>query len=868
MSATVSPRGKAPAPQDVWEDAWVPTTCYACNHGPDLIRVHRVNGVAVGVDGNRTGPGFVELTQARGKTCPKPFGLVQKIYNPHRIKSPLKRTNPVKGRGVDPKWVEITWDEALDTIAARLKTIRARDSRGLALAVTGNQMFQLKGTWDAFKAAYGPTQALHGGGAVHCDFAEHVFGNQVHGGWSCEPDVVYSTYCILLGRNPRASGGVGENVQYGDAQARGMKMVVVDPVLTVSAAKADEWVPIRPGTDLAFELALIHTILHEIKVWDADFLKTLTNSPYLVGPDGYFVRDPNTGKALVWDPVAGLARAHDDELVADLALEGTCTANGVACRPAFQVLKDHVLGYTPEWASAITDIPAGTIRRIAREWVDHAQIGKTIQIEGITLPYRPVSTKIGRGLTGNMRSFQSISAEHILAALVGALEAVGGHCGGRAVPGGFYEKFPHRGIAAGADGMVATDAYPFTWPPVSPEGSETLVPFLKVVPSVRAAHLAYKNLADPPPNYPPPPAPEMLIQQRTNLLLSVGDPPTVEKALLRIPFMVSIAYVLDEMTELADIVLPEHLEMERYELGTQVRRPLSRIFSLVSLRQPAVAPRLNTKDIADILTELAERTGFLDAYNRAVNDKLELSGPYRLEPGVKYGWEDMVDRQCQSVTGGAHDLAWFKEHGAITQRVSVDKQYSVHPRMVARKLRYPIPYMEFVKKTGDDLRRGLDQVGVRWWPTDEYTPLPTYFPSIMEEAPPQYDMYGTTTRSILASWGANSDQPWMIELGQQELGAQRIMIARATARAKGIADGDEVWVESPVGRVKGKVKLIEGIHPQTVLIEGAFGQWATPIARDTGRVSLTPLVPIDHKWTDQVVGCMQGHTVKVKVYQA
>ncbi len=868
MSAKVSSKGKDSTARGVWEDVWVPTTCYACNHGPDLIRVHRVNGVAVGVDGNREGEGFVDLTQARGRTCPKPFGLIQKIYNPHRIKAPLKRTNPVKGCGIDPQWVEITWDEALDTIAARLKTIRGEQSRKLALSVTSNQMVLLKGTWDAFKAAFGPTQGLYGGGAIHCDFAEHVFGNQVHGGWSCEPDVVHSNYCILLGRNPRASGGVGENVQYGDAQGRGMKMVVVDPVLTVSAAKADEWVPIRPGTDLAFELALIHTILHEIKVWDSEFLKTLTNSPYLVGPDGYFVRDPETRKVLVWDAAAGTARGHDDG-AQDMALEGTYLVNEIACRPAFQVLKDHVLQYTPEWAAGITDIPADTMRHIAREWVDNAHIGETIQIEGVTLPYRPVSTKIGRGLTGNMRSFQSISAEHILAALVGALEAVGGHCGGRAVPGGFYEKFPHRGISAGPDGMVATDAYPFTWPPVSLEGSETLLPFLKVVPTVRAGHLAYRNLADPPPNYPPPPAPEMLIQQRTNILLSVGDPATVEKALLRIPFIVSIAYVLDEMTELADIVLPEHVEMEHYELSTQVRRPLSRIFSLVSLRQPVVEPHLNTRDIADILTELAERAGFLDAYNMAVNEKLELAAACQLKAGRKYDWADIVDRQCKSVSGGAHDLAWFKQHGAVTQKVSVDKQYSVHPRMVAQKLRYPIPYMEFVKRTGDELAKGLAQQGVTWWPTDEYVPLPTYFPSIVEEnVGPGYDLYATTTRSILTSWGANNDQPWMNELGQQELGAQHIMINRQTARARGIKDGDEIWVESPVGKVKGKVKLIEGIHPQTILIEGAFGQWATPIAKDTGRVSLTPLVPIDHKWTDQVIGCMQGHTVKVKVYKA
>ncbi len=847
------------------DETWIPTICYACNHGPDLIKVHRVNGVAVGIEGNDNGPGFTDLTQARGKTCPKPFGLIQKIYNPNRIKTPMKRTNPNKGRGIDPKWVEITWDEALDTVASKIRKIRMEDTNKLALGVGGNQLGSLKGTWEAFKAAIGPTKGLHGGSAIHCDFAEHVMGNQVHGGWSCEPDVVYSNYCLLLGRNPRASGGVGENVQYNDAQMRGMKMVVIDPALTVSAAKADEWIPIKPGTDLAFELALINVILHEIKICDWEFLKKMTNSPYLVGPDGYFVRNAETHKVVVWDAVEGKAKTHDDEQIQDFALEGNYTAEGVKCRPAFQVLKDHMRQYTPEWAASITDIPAGTIRGIAKEWVDNARIGSTIQIEGVTLPYRPVSTKIGRGLTGNMRSFQSISCEHILAALVGALETVGGHCGGRAVPGG-WEKFPHRGIFPGPDGMVAPDTHSFVWPPKSLEGKETLFPFLKVAP-VTPGHLSYVNLSNPPPNYPSPPVPDMLIMHHVNPLLSVGDPQMVEKVLLKIPFIVSIAYVLDEMSELADILVPEYLEMERYELSTQVRRPLSRIFSLISLRQPVVEPQHDTKDIADILTELAERVGFLDSYNMAVNDKLGLTEPYKLEAGRKYSWIDMVDRHCKSVTKGAHDLEWFKKNGAITERVGVQKQYGVHLKMVANKLRYSVPYMEFVKRAGEDLSKNLANAGINWWPTDEYVPLPTYFPSIVEDSPREYDMYATTTRSMLASWGANSDQPWMIELGKHELGSQMIMMNQGSAKNRGIKDGDEIYVESQVGKVKGKVKLIEGIHPQTVLIEGAFGQWATPIARDTGRVSLTPLIPIGHKWTDPVIGCMQGHTIKVKVYK-
>ena len=79
-----------------------------------MIRAHVVDGVVVDLEGNLEGEGFDTLTSNIGHVCPKAFGVIQKLYNPHRIKNPLKRTNPKKGPGIDPKWMEISWKEALD----------------------------------------------------------------------------------------------------------------------------------------------------------------------------------------------------------------------------------------------------------------------------------------------------------------------------------------------------------------------------------------------------------------------------------------------------------------------------------------------------------------------------------------------------------------------------------------------------------------------------------------------------------------------------------------------------------------------------------------------------------------------------------
>lgn len=856
------------------DDVWVPTICWACVEGPCSIEVHRVNGVAVNVRGNRSMPDFERLTKNRGHLCPKGFGLIQKPYNPYRIKTPLKRTNPEKGIGVDPKWVEIGWDEALNIVGQKLKETRARDP-GRVVVSTGPPIFGMSGTFWAFLPAYGNVNALRGGASIRCDMAEHNIANLIHGAFQCEPDLAYCKYLLLFGSNPSASGGCTENCQLGDAYSRGIKIVLIDPVLTVTGAKVDEWLPIKPGTDSAFLLALIDVIVNELGTWDGEFLKNMTNSPYLVGPDGYFVKDKTTDKVLIWDAVEDRAKAYDDDTIKDFALEGVYRVDGVECKPAFQMLKDHVRQYTPEWASQITDIPADTIRRIAREFVDNAMIGTTIKIGGLTLPYRPVATKIGRGITGVMRSYQCILANHILACLVGCLEVVGGHQGGRAEYEALYQRRQEAGrryagdggIYPGRDGMKDVESFPWTWPPISYDGLATLVPFARIYGHM--SHLAYRNLIEPPKNFPLPPGPEVLIAIGANNMTSVGEPEIVAEALRRIPFVVVLAYVENEMTQFADIVFPDRTELERFEPVYWHRSALGKKFYHGhQLRHPVIEPMHGIMDTTDMLTELAERIGMLDAYNEAINTWGALTNPYKLESGKKYDATDIMDRWCKSVTNGAHDLEWFKKNGGILEPTTVKEQYDVHLKMKALKLRYPVPYFEHVKRTGEELRRHLNEVGIDWWPTSEYVALPTYFPPILEEVPPEYDFYVTCARALVFGCGHNVDIPWLIEVAEHVRGQQDILMNADAAKARGIKDGDEVCVESEVGRVKHRVKLCQGIRPDTIVIAGQFGHPATPIARDTGWVTQTTLTPIRASWTDHVTSNMQATTVKAKVYKA
>ena len=109
------------------EDGWYPGVCKMCVQGDCWERVHVVDGVVVKVEGDPRAP------NNKGKLCVRGNASIMNLYNPWRVKAPMKRTNPTKALNADPKWVEISWDEALNTIAGKLKTIRADSPKKLTV---------------------------------------------------------------------------------------------------------------------------------------------------------------------------------------------------------------------------------------------------------------------------------------------------------------------------------------------------------------------------------------------------------------------------------------------------------------------------------------------------------------------------------------------------------------------------------------------------------------------------------------------------------------------------------------------------------------------------------------------------------------
>ncbi|MEW8051874.1 MAG: molybdopterin-dependent oxidoreductase, partial [Candidatus Thiodiazotropha sp.] len=356
---------------------WVRSTCKMCLHScTNLIHVTD-DGVVNKIEGDPSNP------SNNGKLCPKGNAAIMRHYDPQRFKQPMRRTNPNKGPGVDPKWEPISWDEAFDICALEIGKSLKEDPRKILPSL---EDFQKMHIW-TWPLSFGNFNCFQSAGTI-CGGAYHPANGYIHASFASINDVKYCNYWINDGTGDGFSShlhAAASSYHMANARVdRGMKVVTVEPRLSISGAKSEEWVPIKPATDRQFALSLSHVLINE-GLCDWKFLKQDTNAPYLVGEDGLFVRD-NDGEIWVWDAKADKAKLWSDETIGDFALTGEFEVAGKKCKPAFQRFKDILDGCSPEEMEKITTVPPDTVRHIAREFAEAAQIGATIEIDGRTLP--------------------------------------------------------------------------------------------------------------------------------------------------------------------------------------------------------------------------------------------------------------------------------------------------------------------------------------------------------------------------------------------------------------------------------------------------------------------------------------------------
>ncbi len=881
----------------------VPAYCYQCGAGPDLMKVEVEDGVAVRLESNYD---ILGKHPGGARVCVKAYGLIQKTYNPNRVRQPMKRTNPKKGREHDPGFVPITWGEALDIVAGRMNEIRARgvidDSGYPRLATTfggGGNATQYLGTFPAFMAAWGAIDQSYGSGqGVKCYHSEHLYGELWHRAFTVSPDTPYCNYVINCGNNVEASGGVAGVRRQADARVRGLKRVQVEPHLSVTGAVSAEWIPIKPKTDAAFLYGVIHHILHERnwrEVCDVPFLSNDSNSPYLVGPNGYFLRDKETRKPLVWDLADNEAKPFDAH-VGEPALTGRFATEGVEegpdvqewahesanAMPAFQALLDHMKPFTPEWAEGESDVPADRIRTVADEFLAHACVGETIEIEGVTLPFRPVAVTLGKGVNNGWGGYQTCWARTVMAVLVGALEVPGGLLG-TAVRISRPAKSRHLSVAPMGDGFMdyafnETTKQGWRAKPEIRNAYTTLVPILPGSPwsaALGPGHLPWLFQKKLPDHWPKQTNPEMWICYRTNPAISSWNASEVAERMAEFPFTVAFAYTFDETNHMADVLLPEATDLESLQMMRMGSTKFTEQFwkhEGWAIRQPAGDKTVDCRDLTDIATELAERVGILEGYNAAINKgaagmRLTKAGfDYSLDPKVPHQCEEIWDAVAKAashdLSDGAevHGIDWFKDNGYMLKPYPQLEWY-LYPTLKAQGLRFEMPYQERILRHGSQLAERMHEVGIEWWDKqlEEYEALPSYqpFPEIwinyakeVGRDPKDFPFWALTARSMQYTWGANVGIPLINEVAQNVSGHKGLIINRTVAGELGLAEGDPVVIESVAGVTKGYAVLREGIRPDTVLMIGQFDHWATPVAKDLKLPSLNSVASMSLSLTD------------------
>ena len=402
------------------------TTCYmcACRCG---IKVWIKDGQIRYIQGNRDHP------VNKGVLCAKGASGIMQHYSPARLRKPLLRVGE-RGAG---EFREIEWDEALDIAASWLKPIRERNPDELAFFTGRDQSQALTGWW---AQQFGTVNyAAHGG---FCSVNMAAGGLYSIGGsfWEFgEPDWDHTQYLMLWGvaedhdSNPIKLG-------LGKLKARGAKIVAVNPVRSGYGAIADEWIGIRPGTDGLFAFALAHELLRMDRI-DLDYLVRYANAHWLVidnpggADDGLFARDAG-GHALCWDTEANAAVDANGIGISPAVVGGYTLPDGRKARPVFQLIVDRYLDpqYSPDAVSERCGIPAGTIRRIARELAEAAFDSKlSLPIkwtdswgrEHATMEGRPVSMHAMRGISAHSNGFHTCRALHLLQLLLGAVDAPG-----------------------------------------------------------------------------------------------------------------------------------------------------------------------------------------------------------------------------------------------------------------------------------------------------------------------------------------------------------------------------------------------------------------------------------------------------------
>lgn len=775
--------------------------------------------------------------------CPKGAAGMFNTYDPYRLKKPLRRTNPKKGADQDPRWVEISWEEAFGAVTARLSKLKAENPQGLVIQYGQGKYLIQEQFPRAFCDAFGTPNYVHR--TTVCEAARHVADDVTWGYHGHQPDLTRTNLLLNFGANYHEGEQSSRWLDWTSANSRerGMKAVVIEPRLSNCAAKADEWVSVRPGKDVVMILAMAKILIDSDSV-DEPFLVTYTNAPQLVGADGKIMLTPDGKQSLVWDTVTNSARPFAAEVKP--ALRGAFTLDGKPVRTAFQVLADSLKEMTPQYAEEVSGVPAATISRLATEFGKQARIGETIEIDGAKVRYRPAVAYTFRGLAAKEYGVQNSRAALILNMLVGAIDAAGGLRLSSVYKSPSYMEVAKCEYPPKRVDLKYSVFYPNSHHDVAQQPNISAL-------DPKAWGLAYQ--------------PEVQIFYATNRPVSTSDAWQQFEGLKK-TFNVVIDVVMSESCLYADIVLPDKTYLESWHFAPTRSTPDA---SHTAIRQPMTNPFNLEHDAYSIFFQLAKRLDLRDQYLEACNKRWELK-EVTFKPGRDYTDREAVETIWSDKTKKAFSVAL--EHGFIGKKNDVKAKYlngieakfkgAGKPKMKLYCDQFLATY-EKIEATAKKNNLKLDLAKYK----TAYSPLPNKdhaFPTPHVQAK-DYPLYLITHKTMYRNQsGFTANNAIINQALGKDAAENYVTVHKSTGAKLGLKSGDMAVIETRVGKVRGKVALVEGIRPDTIAVSYSYGTFSRGLAPQARNGTWINQVLEAHP--DLIAGMNSFNDTKCKLYKA
>ncbi|PIQ11014.1 MAG: molybdopterin oxidoreductase [Hydrogenophilales bacterium CG_4_9_14_3_um_filter_59_35] len=813
--------------------------------------------------------GTLDNPLSEGKLCPKGHYGQYLLYDADRFKGPMKRTNPKKGRNEDPKFVPISWDEALDTVAKRMNDLREKnESHRFGLIFGRGWGATDVGVLQSLSKLYGSTNIGLGHSSMCSDGSEEtkkiLDGNHAYNAY----DYANTNYMLVFG------AGFLESFRpfTGNMRAWGVmrtkpaktKVTFVDVHLNTGAASSDRALLIKPGTDGAMALAIAHVLLTE-NLWDKPFVGNFVDgvNRFKTGETVAAVftdedirnraqaKEEAAVKKAAADKVAAekaavekakTEAAHDKLIKAQVLAKGDPAAEKAIAekiakfekeeakkalsketdrmqrealdkdkKPEPEIKAGQAL-FNQKWVLGLPEWWNAVLKDCTPEWAEKITTIPAKIIHDVAREFgttHPAIAIFERGAHAHTNGTYSGMAIHSLNALVGSMFAEGGLCYQMKPPAG---KWP-----VNLDDFMDDYAK-------APERKKPRIDMAKTEKWPMVSNMLQEVAKNH--NAAAPYKLDTCMFYMTGPVFSGPDCTAWEKMLNEV-FVISTTPFPDETAVFADLVLPDHTYLERLQVADTY--PYQG-YPISMIRTPAVKPLYDTRVFGDMLIDLGKRikgsTG--EYYKKLGNTENIIKGIASIfaeKPG---------DNGVNSYETWKEKGVWYQKpyhwrqiRGEFYEWDKATQSYSKPMTQEAVKVNLlKTPSGKFEFKSGYlEEEHHVHYLMEKFGLPAEMIAFPQYLPSKHGGGG---DLHFVSPKLAMQAEGRGANLPHVTACVQPTQGGKRTVyleIHPETAAKRGIKDGDRVRIKSTVGAIEVYARLYEGIRPDTVALPMIHGHW-------------------------------------------